>query len=215
MPTAAEIKLEIWNDALRELGHRRLTDTGEPVEAAREFTASWSKTVLECLARGSWNFATETIEAEADTGVTPEFGYSKVFAKPSDWLRTVAVSDDENFARPLLHYYDDINFWSSEANPIYVRYVSQDTGMGLDLTRWTPAFSTYVGLELAWRNWKLAQNVDMRGVLEGYRDKARRVALNQDAMAEPNPKFPPPSGWTMARGGITNRERGSRSRLIG
>lgn len=198
------------------LGHRRFSDTGEPVEAARELTAVHDQVVAECLSAGSWNFAMETIKADADTGVTPGFGFTEVFAKPSDWVRTIGLSEDERFERPLLHYVDDANFWSADVSPIYVRYVSDDTGLGLELTRWPAKFTRFVELELAERIClKVTQSNSLKDDIGKDRDKARRAALNQDAMNEPNPKFPPPSGWTMSRGGINRGDRGSRGRLTG
>lgn len=210
-------KLTLLNNALGEIGHRRLTDTGEAVEAGRELNAVYDQVVKECLSSGSWNFAMETIEAVADTGVTPSFGFTEVFAKPSDWLRTVGVSEDENFAFPLLQYYDDASFWSAASSPIYIRYVSSDTGLGLELSRWTPNFSRYVELELAARVcFKLTANAALREDVKKERDRARRTALNYDAMNEAQPKFAPPGSWTMARGGSTGRrERGRTGSLTG
>lgn len=209
-------KLGVFNAALADLGHERLSDTGEEQEAGRELVFHWDNVVLDCLSEASWNFATETIRADADTGVEPSFGYPEVFAKPSDWLRTYAVSEDENFSAPLTRYYDDANFWSADVTPIYVRYVSSDTGLGLELNRWPPAFRRYVELELACRAClKITQKESLLDRLEKRRDKARTNAENQDAMNEPNPKFPPPSSWTLARGGRTGRDRGSRGSLIG
>jgi hypothetical protein len=209
-------KQRLYDGALMELGERR-ADTGEVIEAAIALGAVYDQVVLECLSMGSWNFATETIKAEADTGVTPEFGFTEVFAKPTDWLRTVGMSEDEYFSMPLLHYYDDVSFWSADNPTIYVRYVSNDTGMGLDLTRWTPKFSRYVELELAARVcYRLTQNASSLERVEKARDKARRTALNFDAQAEAQPKFAPPGRWTMARGGRIGRgDRGSRSNLTG
>jgi hypothetical protein len=209
-------KLAVFNGSLVEIGHRRLSDTGEAVEAGRELVAAYDQVVAECLAAGSWNFAMETIKAVSDTGVTPEFGYPEVFAKPSDWVRTHGVSADENFAFPLLHYYDDSNFWSADSSPIYIRYVSNDTGLGLDLTRWTANFTRFVQLELASRVClKLTSSESMLERVEKRRDKARKTAKNHDSMNEPNPKFPPPSSWTTARGGGGSRDRGSRGSLTG
>ena len=209
-------KLGVFNGALLALGHRRLSDTGEAVEAGRDIVSVYDQVVKECLSAGSWNFAMETIQADSDTGVTPEFGFAEVFAKPSDWVRTIGVSADENFSRPLLQYYDDANFWSADSTPIYVRYVSNDTGLGLDLTRWPAAFTRFVELELAARvALKLTQSASLEESLEKKRDKARRTALNQDAMNEVQPRFPPPGSWTISRGGRSSRQRGSRSNLIG
>jgi hypothetical protein len=211
-------KLAVFNNCLGELGHRRLSDTGEAVEAGREIVAVYDQVVAEAIASGSWNFAMETIKADADTGVTPEFGFPKVFAKPSDWVRTIGVSQDEYFAYPLLHYYDDDNFWSADNTPIYVRYVSNDTGLGLDLQRWTAHFARFVELHLADRVcMRLTQKESLKERIAKDRDKARRTALNHDAQNEASPKFPPPSSWTRSRWGSSggHRDRGSRGSLIG
>ncbi len=209
-------KKAVFNGALTEIGHRVLTDTGEDVEAGRVLVERYDQVVRDCLSAGSWNFAMETIKSDADTGVTPEFGFTEVFAKPSDWMRTFAVSMDEYFNFPLLGYYDDASFWSADSTPIYIRYVSDDTGLGFELTRWPAAFARYVELELATRTAKrLSQDVDI-SKLEDTRDKARRRSLNHDAMDEPQPKFTPPGTWTTARGGRTSRDdRGNRGSLTG
>ena len=210
-------KLGTFNGALIELGNERVSDTGEPVKAARELVAVWDKVVDECLSVGSWNFAIETIKATADTGVEPSFGYTEVFAKPADWLRTFAVSEDEYFYNPLIHYYDDAGFWSADVSPLYFRYVSNDTGLGLDLNRWTPKFSRYVELELAERVClALTQNNGLKEQVGKLRDKARKEAKNIDAMDEAQPKFKPVSSWTRARAGRTmNRDRTRGGNLIG
>ena len=212
MPT----KLQLFNGAMVALGHERCADTGEARAGPRELVECYDQVVGECLAEGHWNFAMETIKATADTGVTPEFGYPEVFAKPSDWIRTSGVSVDENFAFPLTRYYDDANFWSAESSPIYIRYVSNDTGLGLELNRWPRHFTRFVELELAARVClRVTQSESLLDKIEKIRDKAKAKALNHDAMNEPNPRFPPPGSWTTARGGTASRERGSNGSLTG
>lgn len=209
-------KIALLNAALVELGHARLADTGEAVESGRELNFVYSRVVNDCLDAGSWNFAMETIKAVADTGVTPEFGYTEVFAKPSDWVRTIGVSEDEYLSLPLLHYYDDASFWSADTSPVYIRYVSNDTGLGFELNRWPPAFTRYVELELAARVCiKLTQSDSMLENIEKRRNKARMNALNHDAMNEPQPKFSPMGSWNSSRGGSSRRDRGSRGSLTG
>ena len=211
-------KIGVFNNALLELGHRILVDTGENVEAGRLLNAVYTQVVTEALSVGSWNFAMETIKLDADTGVTPAFGYTEVFAKPTDWIRTMGVSEDEFFSFPLLTYYDDSNFWSADSSPIYVRYVSDDTGLGFELTRWPAAFTRYVELEHASRvAFRITQSEQLKAAVDALRDRARRNALGQDAMNENQPKFPPPGSWTMSRGGRTGgrRDRGNRGSLIG
>jgi hypothetical protein len=236
-------RLRIIHSALNEMGDiGKVAVRGE--DSRRVLDRLYDEVVQECLAAGSWNFAMETVKLDADTGVTPEFGFPKVFAKPTDWVRTMGVSEDEYFAYPLLHYYDDDNFLSSDNTPIYVRYVSNDTGLGLDRERWPANFTRYVVLELALRGshsitqsmmgtmlsnltkgqgrsidyaraTQIGTAISVR--LEKERDKAKITALNHDAMNEANPKFPPPSSWTRSRWGQTGgrRDRGSRGSLTG
>ena len=209
-------KLSLFNASLIEFGGRRLSDTGEAVEAGRIIVDVYDNVVAECLSAGSWNHAVETIKADADTGVAPDFGYSEVFAKPTDWVTTVAISSDENFVWPLIDYYDDVFYWSAHTSPIYVRYVSNDTGMGLELSRWPQRFTRYVELELASRVcFRLGGSRDDKERIDKAHDKAKRSAKNEDSMNEPQPAFPPAGSWTRSRGGGSRRDRGSRNKLTG
>lgn len=212
-------RANIINAALIDLGDLgKVSIQGE--DARRALGRVYTEVVGQCLASGSWNFAMETVQADADTGVAPAFGYTEVFAKPTDWVRTIGVSADEHFSFPLIHYYDDVNFWSADTTPIYVRYVSDDTGLGLELSRWPEGFRRFVELELAVRVAKVAAPKVEGGIgildrLKEDRDKARKRALNVDAMDEPT-KFAPPGSWTLSRGGMMGRgDRGSRGSLIG
>jgi len=210
-------KAGVFNNVLIELGHAPLADTGEAVEAGRLLNQVWPQIVHECLSVGSWNFAMESVEITGDTGIAPAaFGFGMGFAKPTTFVKTVAISEDEYFNFPLMQYYDDDGVWWAENSPLYVRYVSSDTGKGMDLPSWPSTFTRFVELELAARVApKLTQNGGMIEQIERRRDKARLRALNLDAMNEAQPKFAPPGSCTMARGGRAGRERGSRGSLIG
>lgn len=213
--TAGTSRASVIHSALIEIANLGKISVRN-VDARRIINRVYDEVVAHCLSVGSWNFAMETIQADADTGVTPNFGYTEVFAKPSDYVRTIGISADENFSFPLLNYYDDQNFWSADQTPIYVRYVSDDTGLGLEMSRWPMAFRRYVELELAARSCTaLTREPKLTEKIEQVRDKARRAALNQDSMNEPNPKFAPPSSWTLSRQGRGGGDRGNRGSLIG
>ena len=199
-------KLQVFNGAIIEIGHRRIEDTGAVDEVADDIRAVYDQVVEECLAAGSWNFAMETVKLDADTGVPVNFGYTEVFAKPPDWVRTHGISLDERFTMPLFHYYDDVNYFSADSTPIYLRYVSDDTGLGLELNRWPASFTRYVQLELAARiSNRPTSSSSLRAEILKLRDKARTTALNHDAMNEAQPKWLPDSAWTLARGGRSRR----------
>ena len=212
------VKLTVWNAALRVQGNRKVGDTGDERESARVLTGAWDDVVAECLEYADWNFAAETVKLAADTGVEPEFGFKEVFAKPNDWVKTIQVSGDEYFSSPLIQYVDDINFLSADFSPIYLKYVSNDTGMGLELARWPASFRRYVELELAFQTGdRLTEDEGKLERIEVRRDKARRTAMNHDAMNEPQPKFAPTGAWSQSRYGRhgTRRDRGNRGSLIG
>lgn len=211
------VKLKVWNAALRALGDRKLDDTGEKILPGRALTDVWDDVVEECLTDASWNFATETVKLVADTGVTPQFGdFTEVFAKPTDWLNTVKISMDENFALPLTQYDDERNYFTTSVSPIYVKYVSNDTGMGLDLAQWPVRFARYVELNLADRiGLRLTQDEGRLDAIKTDLRIAKTRARSQDSMNEPQPRWPPPGSWTRSRGSRTSGERGSRSSLTG
>lgn len=212
----APTKLGIMNAALYELGDKPISDTGENQERARVLNRAWDRVREDCLNEASWNFLMQDARLYADTGFGADFGYAKRFAKPSDWVRTAKVSEDEHFSLPHLYYDDNGDHWRAENEPFYVRYVSGDTGL-TQLSRWPAAFTRYVELELAARAAiRITQGEGQKERIEKDRDAAKKKAKNLDTMDEATPKFPPPSGWTTARWGkYGGRERGVRGKLIG
>ncbi len=209
-------KQGLYTGAMYALGNRKVLTT-ESNEARRALDDVYDDVLKECLEESSWNFAMETVKIDADTGIEPEFGYTEVFAKPSDWLRTYAISSDETFQFPLMRYTDDGDTWSSDETPIYVKYTSDDTGLGLDLTRWTQHFTRYVELELAARVvFRLVQDERTQMKVLDMRDRARTRAKNHDSMDEPNPKFKPAGSWSTSRIGRSGfGDRGRRNSLTG
>lgn len=208
-------KLAIWNASLEALGDGPISDTGDPVASARGLTARWDDVVEDCLEAGMWNFAKRTSELAADTGVTPNFGPTEIIAKPTDWVRTMKMSADEYFSEPYLDYTDEVDYWAANTTPLYCQYVSNDASYGLDLTKWPRSFTRYVELELACRRAQRAtQSGGLKNDLEKDRDRAKRNALNKDAMNEAT-MFPPSGNWTRARRGSSRRERGNTNSFTG
>lgn len=210
-------KLAIFNSSLYELGHAPLASLTEGIEAQRVLTRLWERVVEDCLSEASWNFAMRTVMFTADPDYDPQFGFTKVFEKPEDFVRLTAISADEHFSFPLLHYFDDGDHWAADVDPIYMRYVSNGDEYGWDLSRWPAPFTRYVELELAARAAiKISQGEGQKDRVEKDRDDARKKAKNIDALDQAQPTFPPPSGWTTSRWGrFGGRERGRRGSLIG
>lgn len=192
-------KLGLYNAALRELGERKLSGLTEAREPRRVLDDVYDSTLKFCLESGAWNFAIRTVELEYDTGVSVAFGYQYAFTKPTDWLRTVALSSSDRLTPPLIEYLDEKGYWWADVNPLYVRYVSNDASYGLDLTAWPESFTRYVELALAHR---AAQGVTgSESTAERVKkdlDKAEKNAKARDAMNDP-PAFMPSGSWVRSR----------------
>jgi hypothetical protein len=201
-------QLGLYNAALIEIGERTLASLSEAREPRRVLDSVYANVVTECLEAGQWNFAIRSVRAEADPAIAPEFGERNIFAKPADWLRTVALSANDRFTPPLASYLDEVGYWAADIDPIFVRYVSSDPGFGLNLAAWPRSFTRYVELALAERIVeRLAQNRSKKDGLAWDMKKARLAALGRDAMNEAQPKFAPAGSWNAARGGKTDRQR--------
>lgn len=211
-------KLGLYNGALRELGERKLASLSENREPRRVLDSAWDdEAVRTCLAAGQWNFATNSIELTNSPSVEPSFGYQYAFDKPANWVRTVAMCEDEYFNSPLLCYQDEGAYWYADIDIIYVRYVDSGTSFGLDYSKWPPNFTRYVEAWLAARIcMSLTQNKSKRDGLEQDAEVWLTKAKSTDAMDE-STKFLPQGSWTRARmsHGRGTWDRGKRSRLIG
>ncbi len=199
-------KLGLYNAALTEIGDRQLASLAENREPRRVLDAVYDDVVDDCLEAGQWNFAIRTVRLDADPDVTPGFGFTKVFDKPDDWVRTVGLSTDPYLSTALARYADEAGIWAADEDPIYVRYVSDDAAWGGDLTRWPRSFTRFAELSLALRVVeRLTQNASKSEVLARAVRTARRNALNKDAMNDATPRRPPTGGWARARAGSTAR----------
>lgn len=210
-------KLALYNGALREVGERKLSGLTENREPRRLLDSVWDNDAVKtCLAAGLWNFATNTIELTYSPSVEPSFGYRRAFNKPENWVRTVAMCEDEYQKVPLLHYKDEGAYWYSDLDTIYVSYVDSGTTFGLDYSKWPANFTRYVESWLAARIcMPLTQNQSKRDGLERDAEVWLTKAKSTDAMDDAT-AFPPPGTWSRARHTRGARtDRGSRGRLIG
>ena len=216
MAIAGTSQLALYNGALAACGDRQVASVSENSEARRIVDLVYTPVLEWCLGQGFWTFAKRTVKLDADTGITPEFGPANVFAKPTDWVRTIALSADENFTFPLTTYLDEANRWLADLTPLYVSYVSNDNTFGLDLTRWPQNFVRFAELAIADRIAKrLGVSQTDRDEIKTDLKKAKLNALTTDAMNEAQPRFKPLGSWNAARRGSGRGERGNTSRLIG
>ena len=192
-------KLSVINAALRELSSRKLASLSEAREPRYAVDDIWDDVVQFCLEQGQWNYAIRTQEIEYTPEITPLFGFRYAFEKPSDWIRTVGLSASEYFNPPLTEYSDETGYWWANVDTLYVRYVSNSTDYGLDLSAWPATFQRFVELYLAFR---LAPILTSSETTEDRMEKKYKKALtdarSKDAMND-SVSFMPSGSWTRSR----------------
>lgn len=208
-------KLSIYNGALRMLSQTKLSALTEEREARFDLDQVWDENGIKaCLEMGLWNFANRTVMASFNPSYESPFGMRYSFDKPSDWVRTSAVTTDEYFSNPLFAYADEAGFWFSDLPTLYIKYVSDDTDYGLDYAKWPESFRAFVYAYFA--NEICPKVLKTEKLIEKMEKKfmhLRTTAKSRDAMNEPS-RFPAAGTFTRSRRG-GNRERGNISRLIG
>ncbi len=143
-------KLSIYNGALRLLGERRLSSLTEDRPSRHYLDAAYDDGLIDyILEQGQWNFATRSVELTNDTAVAPGFGYQYAFRKHDDYVRLAALCLDEYFKSPLNEYSDEQRYWFCDYDTLYIKYISNDTDYGYDLSLWPQTFVRYAQAELA------------------------------------------------------------------
>lgn len=210
-------RLALYNEALTICGERRLASLTEAREPRYLLDQVWDAGGVEdCLESGQWNFAMRSVMIDHDTSITPSFGYQFGFSKPSDWIRTAGLCSDEFFRAPLLQYTDEVGYWYADVDPIYVRYISNDSAFGGNLSAWPGSFSCFAAAHFASKIiYKITSDKERIALVERKRRDEKRDALNKDAMNDPT-TFPAKGSWVRGRaGGMNRRDGGNRGNLIG
>jgi hypothetical protein len=201
-------KLALYNSALLVLGERKLASLAEAREPRRALDDAYDDAVAYCLEAGFWNFSMRAIQADSSASVTPTFGYTYAFTKPSDFVRLYSYGSTETFDPPLLTVTDEPNYWFANVDPLYVKYVSNDTAYGMDLSIWSESFSEYVSLRLAVKTCKRITGAFPNDDLKKDEKRALAIARSKDAMDEPV-GFPPRGTWVTSRLGDRDRNTGN------
>ncbi len=202
-------QLSLYNGALLICGERFIAALTDETEPRRLLDNIWSDNgVKYCLEQGQWNFAMRTIQIDYDPSVAPSYGYNRAFTKPDDWINTAGVCTDEYFRTPLTRYIDEANYWYSDLDTIYIRYVSYDVNYGLNLNKWPETFREYVEHYFASKILlKLSNSEEKVTALDKKVELKLKIAKNKAAMAEPT-TFPARGAWSNSRNRYPNRRDG-------
>lgn len=192
-------QLGLYNAALSHLGEAALTTVADAVESRRVLDIYYTDFLQEMLMLGFWKFAIRSVRIAADLLITPNFGYKNAFSRPIDYVRIYDLSASESFHPPLRDWIDESQGWFSHANPIYVRYVSNDPAYGTNIAifpaRYRVAFEWGLAAKAAQR---ITQGDTKTKRAEDKFGQTLGIALAFDAMLEP-PKDPPQGSWVTDR----------------
>jgi hypothetical protein len=208
-------KLSIYNGALtRFLGERPLASVTEDRKPRRLLDVVWDNGgINNCLQRGYWNFALRVASISYAPSITPSFGYSYAITKPSDWVRTYALSASEYFEPPFLDHEDQAGYWWCDLQEVYVKYVSNGSAYGGDYSKWPDNFERFVECWFASQICLgLTQSQDRTDALEKRCKALLSDAKTTDATDEPT-RFPTQGSWASSRRG-SGRSR-PRSQTLG
>ena len=166
----------------------------------------YDRTLRFVLESGDWNYATRTVAIEASEDEQSAFGFAFVVPKPDDYAgRIVQIAGNDRFYPPLSHYHEEgglEGFIYCDVDPLYLRYVSNGVGHGLNLSNWPETFATAVEYELAWRIAPHVTNMSANEKNEFFKLKNQMLsnAKSKDARNQA-PERPPPGRLVTARAG--------------
>ena len=202
-------KLKLYNNALVvHLGERKLSSLTENREPRRALDDVWDNGAVDyCLQQGLWNFASRSVMIDYDPDVTPDFGFDYAFTIPTDFIRIIKITSDEDMKSSIQDYKEERGYWFTNHQTIYVEYISNDSSYGGDLSRWPETFTKFVEAHLAQRICKrITNSVADSEDLEKVVRKKLVDARSKDAMDE-GTKFAPRGSWSTARTGRASRYR--------
>ncbi len=208
-------KLGLYNGALRILKERKLASLSENREPRRLLDDAYGDgstygVVRYCLEMGQWTFAMRTVRIDYSPSIEPDFGYRYAFDHPADFVRVAAVCQDEFFNTPLLEYADERHYWYASLQAIFVKYVSNHSSYGADLSLWPESFSKIVEARLAFEiAGSLTQGDDKVRLASAFWKEAKRDAKSIDAMNKPT-AFPPVGSWVSSRHGRSHSSQWNR-----
>lgn len=188
----AASQLEIYNDALLLCEERLLANTSEARKPRYLLDQVWNNGgVQACLEEGLWTFATRTVSIAFNGSINPSFGYIHAFDKPSDYVRTAAISSEPYFSSALTRVADEAGEWWADLDTLYVKYVSNDANYGNNLARWPESFKAFVAAHFADKIVKnLTHNKEVQEKVELARKMTLASSRGKDAMNEPAHFFP-------------------------
>lgn len=183
----------ICNSALSKIGARQIISLTDGSKRSNFCAEQYAKLRDRELRRHVWNFAKAIVKL-ARSGTAPVAGFRYAYRLPSDWLRVVSVSANDQLAGTV-RYKIAGRFIHSSASDVwlcYVRRIADPNEMTADFAE---VLATLLGMEGAV---PLANSTTLKADLRADYGDLIRAARSTDAI-EDFPEELPQGSWADAR----------------
>lgn len=152
-------KLQLYKRAIIHCKQTPISALTDNVESRRRCDDHYDDVLAWMMEQAFWRIGMRTVEITQNVGVSPAFAYEYAHDLPTDFVKKHTISASEFLDPPLdgqngpNQYLMEGGYIWANTTPIYMRYMSNDSSYGLDLTRWTEgmaeAASTQLGARIA------------------------------------------------------------------
>jgi hypothetical protein len=143
----AVTKLQLYNDALRINGDRKLASETEARESRFRLDDVYNFGAIDyCLEITKPRFASLVDKLTVSTTNT-EYGFANTFALPDDYLAMVGLFSDAGLDEPVTRFIEQGRTLATDHDTVYLRYTSKTAGAVL--ASWPPSFARLVSAYLA------------------------------------------------------------------
>lgn len=192
-------QLELYNRALRHMKVVRLANLTEQVASRRALDDVYDGALQYALEIGGWKFATRTSSLTEPDAADTNFGLAYAYPIPTDFVRWVAICPDDMFTTEVTDWEEEAGYIYTNLNTLYIKYVSNSTSYGLDLTAYPDNYAELVALIMAERACiPITSDVKLESDISEKRRRAETRAKRFDAIKE-RVKFKPTGSLVMSR----------------
>lgn len=182
----ASSEVEICNQALLQVGARRITALTDVSREARLCNEFYPKTLQEVLRMAPWQSCKKEVELALDTIPQTVFTYKNSFQLPSDYIRVWATSLDIEWGGSGQTWEIQGRKLITDESTIKISYTYRVTDVTLFDTLLEKALTLDLAMKLAY---PLAQMVDIQKTFEGMRDRAVRQAMALNTQEHTKKRF--------------------------
>lgn len=163
-------EVAIANSALAKLGDYRIVSLNDATPQAKLLKEQFDKVRDDLLRSHPWNFAIERVQLAALSS-TPTFGFTYEFQLPTDCIRVLETSEDED------NWQKEGNKIRADYAPIYIKYIKKVEDPGLWDANFSEVFATKLAADVCFA---ITQNVALKSQLFAEYEQKLREARSFD-----------------------------------